>query len=561
MTPEVISLIQACEWAPSQLLIFSDNVYAILIYYSHFGSIIPAILIAILVFISGRKELSKILLMITVIFFSIWVFGDLVLWAIEFPSYTMFFWTLIDIFEPFVYFFAFYFFYVHILERDFSFLQKIIFALPLVPTLIFAPTKLMLLGYDISNCDRAAVEGVLATYGYAIEILYTLFIVGFAVYAWKIAKDAISRRRIFLLTLGIVFFLASFSAGNILEVFSLDWGVGQYGLFGAPVFVGFLAYLIVRYKAFNVRLIGAQVLVAGLGLSVLSLLFIRTIEVVRVITGFTLVFVLVAGYLMVRGVYKEIAQREHIEKLAKDLEVINERQEALMHFVGHEVKGFLTRDAAVFASLYEGDFGQLPEALKPITHQALEQSRDGALSVTNILMASNQKKGTVSYTKAPFDLKAIVASAVEKLKQLAEQKGLEITFSADDAGVPYTFNGDKEKIENNVLRNIIGNSVNYTQSGSINVTLKKENNHSNELGAGKFVISVKDTGIGITEEDKKRLFTEGGHGKDSQKVNVHSTGYGLFIAKSVVEAQGGTILAESEGEGKGSTFIVELPVL
>ena len=55
------------------------------------------------------------------------------------------------------------------------------------------------------------------------------------------------------------------------------------------------------------------------------------------------------------------------------------------------------------------------------------------------------------------------------------------------------------------------------------------------------------------------LFTEGGHGKDSIKVNVHSTGYGLFIAKEVVEAQGGKIWAESEGQGKGSTFIVEFP--
>ena len=70
---------------------------------------------------------------------------------------------------------------------------------------------------------------------------------------------------------------------------------------------------------------------------------------------------------------------------------------------------------------------------------------------------------------------------------------------------------------------------------------------------------MKDTGIGINEEDKERLFTEGGHGKDSQKVNAHSTGYGLFIAKSIVLAHGGTIRAESDGEGKGSTFIVEFP--
>ncbi len=65
--------------------------------------------------------------------------------------------------------------------------------------------------------------------------------------------------------------------------------------------------------------------------------------------------------------------------------------------------------------------------------------------------------------------------------------------------------------------------------------------------------------MGSSEEDKKRLFTEGGHGKESQKVNVHSTGYGLFIAKNVTEAHGGTIRAESTGPGQGSTFVVELP--
>ena len=102
-----------------------------------------------------------------------------------------------------------------------------------------------------------------------------------------------------------------------------------------------------------------------------------------------------------------------------------------------------------------------------------------------------------------------------------------------------------------MFRNLIDNSVNYTPSGSIDVSLKKENN--------KFIFAVKDTGIGINDEDKKRLFTEGGHGKDSQKVNVHSTGYGLYIAKNIVEAHGGTIRAEADGASKGSTFIVEFP--
>jgi signal transduction histidine kinase len=215
------------------------------------------------------------------------------------------------------------------------------------------------------------------------------------------------------------------------------------------------------------------------------------------------------------------------------------------------VKGFLTKDAGVFASLSEGDFGPLTETMKTFVIQALAESRQGASSVENILKASNLKRGSVTYTKAPFDLKALAAEAVERAKPAAEKKGLALTFSVQEAGTPYIFTGDKAQIHDHVLRNIIDNSIAYTPSGSIAVSLKKEN--------GKFVFAVKDSGVGITEEDKKRLFTEGGHGKDSQRVNVHSTGYGLFIAKTITEEHGGTVRAESEGAGKGSTFIVEFP--
>ena len=70
---------------------------------------------------------------------------------------------------------------------------------------------------------------------------------------------------------------------------------------------------------------------------------------------------------------------------------------------------------------------------------------------------------------------------------------------------------------------------------------------------------MKDTGVGISPEDRSRLFIEGGKGKDSLKINVESTGFGLYIAKKIIEAHGGRIWVESEGPGTGSTFSVELP--
>ncbi|MHB8660574.1 MAG: sensor histidine kinase [Minisyncoccota bacterium] len=265
-----------------------------------------------------------------------------------------------------------------------------------------------------------------------------------------------------------------------------------------------------------------------------------------------LLFILVGFFsiLLVRGVYSEVEQREKIQRLAGELQETNERQEGLIHFIGHEVKGSLTKDTGAFAALAEGDFGQLQDGMKPFVERALAESRQGVDSVTNILKAANLKKGTVVYTKEPFDFKMLAAEAVEKAKSAAAQKGLALSFIADDSS--YQMTGDKAQINDHVLRNLIDNAINYTPSGSIAVSLKKED--------GKIVFSVKDTGVGITEEDKKRLFTEGGHGKDSQTINTHSTGYGLFIAKQIAEAHGGTIRAESEGTGKGSTFVAEFPL-
>ncbi len=236
-------------------------------------------------------------------------------------------------------------------------------------------------------------------------------------------------------------------------------------------------------------------------------------------------------------------------ELEEELKEINKRQEGLIHFVGHEVKGFLTKAAGVFSMLDEGDLGPLPENMKPFIDRALEDTRHGVTSVSDILKASNLKKGTVNYTKVPFDLKAAAKESVDRAKQNAEQKGLRLSFTADEGD--FTLSGDRGEVLDHVLRNLVDNAINYTPSGSIDVSLTHKD--------GRLVFAVKDTGVGITDEDKKYLFTEGGHGKDSQKINVNSTGYGLFIAKQVTEAHGGTVAASSEGPGTGSMFTASFP--
>ena len=205
----------------------------------------------------------------------------------------------------------------------------------------------------------------------------------------------------------------------------------------------------------------------------------------------------------------------------------------------------------MFSGIIGGDYGKSNSTLDTVAKGALLETRKGIDGVMNILKASNLKKGTVEYKMESFDLAETLKKKAIDLETFAETRGLDFSLSIQE-GVDFTLKGDAEQIGGHVIRNIIENAINYTPEGSVAVTLKKEGNNA--------VLSVQDTGVGITEEDKKRLFTEGGHGKDSIKVNVHSTGYGLYIAKNIVEAHGGTMSAHSEGAGKGSLFVIVLPM-
>ena len=387
--------------------------------------------------------------------------------------------------------------------------------------------------------------------------LFGVTSVGFILAGWVVLarktlrlSGAANAQRSFFLIGTIAMFLPIIILNFIFPSFLQDSRFVPYGAVSIFPFVLFTSYAILRFHLFNVKVITTSVLVFILSfVSIIDVIFSTTFEEVLLRVG-VFVLVLVFGINLIKGVLREVEQREEIQKLADELAETNKRQESLMHFVSHEVKNMLAKDINVFSLLEEGEFGALPDSAKGIVTQALAQAQDGSRSVKDILKASNQKTGTVEYKKEPFDLRQSIASLVEKVRPLAEGKGLTLSFDVPDGAWQYT--GDEGELSDHVFKNLIENAINYTPKGSVTVSLARDGDH--------YVFAVKDSGIGITDEDKAHLFTEGGRGKDSVKVNVHSTGYGLFIAKNITEAHGGTISASSEGPGKGSTFSVSLPI-
>jgi signal transduction histidine kinase len=327
----------------------------------------------------------------------------------------------------------------------------------------------------------------------------------------------------------------------------------QY-IWTGPLFNTLMGALIV-YAVFRLRFLNAKVIITELLIALLWIFtLLRTLLASepreQTLNGLLFVLGISIGALLIRSVRAEVTARETIEHQEKELEVANKQQEGLLHFISHEIKGYLTKNEAAFAAIAAGDFGAVADPLKQMSQSALADTRKGVNTVMDILDASNLKKGTVVYKKAPFDLCAAVSQTVDELQSAALEKGIMLVVNCPSG--PLMMDGDEEKIRRHVIRNIIDNAIKYTPQGKIDVTLAREGN--------KAVLTSVDTGVGITPEDMKRLFTEGGHGAESIKVNVHSTGYGLYIAKQIAEAHGGAIRAESEGKGKGSRFIVELPL-
>lgn len=312
-----------------------------------------------------------------------------------------------------------------------------------------------------------------------------------------------------------------------------------------------ITYAILRHRLFSIKVITTEIVTFAIWIVLLFRMLLATEQQEQIIDLSILLCTLVLGIFLIRSVYREVEQRERIEVLATELERANNQQESLIHFISHEVKGYLTKAQAAFAGLTQGDYGSLSPQVKSLARVGLEDMRKGSQTVMDILSAANLKKGTIQYKMQPFNLADTVLNVSRRLESNAIERRLLLHTVIEGDAREYMLKGDEGQIAEHVVRNLIDNAIRYTLKGLITVSLSKRDR--------TIVFSVKDSGVGITPEDKVRLFTEGGKGKDSIKVNVHSTGYGLFIAKTVVDAHGGVIRAESEGAGKGSTFIVELP--
>ena len=204
--------------------------------------------------------------------------------------------------------------------------------------------------------------------------------------------------------------------------------------------------------------------------------------------------------------------------------------------------------------LLEGDMGALTKEAHEGVRRIFDSTNTLVHIVDDYLNISRIELGTMKYIFEKIDLRDLVDDVIAELAPTINNAPISFAFAPEETSKKYMISADRDKLKQ-VISNLIDNSLKYTPSGKIGVTL------STDKVSGKYVFKIKDTGIGISSETLPHLFQKFSRATNANKTNIKGTGLGLFVAKQMVEANHGTIHAESDGEGKGSTFVVELEPL
>lgn len=324
----------------------------------------------------------------------------------------------------------------------------------------------------------------------------------------------------------------------------------------ALIFLGLTAYAIIKHKLFDLKILATEIFVV-----ILSVFFFSRLFLVNTFNSFIieLMFFLSTiffGNLLIRSVANEVKQREQVAKLNNTLKTKNSQLKELLdlktEFIGiasHQLRTPLTTLIGLLDMQQQGDF-------KDLTRQRVHELQDNMLNsalklrtLINDLMDSTKMEGAVKLDLKQVDAYRLIKQVTTELDDNFKAKNLSVSFSSD--GGSGVIEAD-EKYLHEAFTNILDNAEKYTLSGSIKI-------FAEQIDGEQLQIKVKDTGIGLTKDDIKKLYVKFSRGSRSATINTEGSGLGIYIIKKIIDAHNGTLDYFSEGENKGTTVTVTLP--
>ena len=343
------------------------------------------------------------------------------------------------------------------------------------------------------------------------------------------------------------------------QLFGAFYPFGNYFLL---LYLFFLSYSILRHQLFSAKVIAAELLVSAITLFLLFNFLIYSSTFFDGIVNFLLfTIVSVVGFLVVLGVAREVRTRERIEGLVKDLAKANEhlrrveqQKSEFVSIASHQLRTPLTAIKGYASMILEGSFGALSSEARSAVEKLFKSSQRLVGLVEDFLTVSRIERGKMEFNFAVVDIQKIVTDTAENINLEARDKGIALTVQVEQNGA-FNVRGDGPKLVQ-VLNNIIDNAIKFTTKGFVRILLTRDND------ARKIRIAVSDTGAGMEFNTIIRLFKRYDEELSSDKsrsIGMSPGGLGLYVSHQIIKAHGGTIWAQSEGVGKGSTFFVELP--
>ncbi|MBD3208359.1 MAG: hypothetical protein GF370_02820 [Candidatus Nealsonbacteria bacterium] len=261
----------------------------------------------------------------------------------------------------------------------------------------------------------------------------------------------------------------------------------------------------------------------------------------------------IAGSSLVRKTVSEKKKTEELEAAYENIKSLSQMKTEFLKVVNHQLRTPVSIVKGMLSMLEEGSVqGEKKQEFIEKSYLASERL---TTILDDILTAQRLTGGPPDISLSPCKVEELIRDIIKHFQPFTKRKNLELKFKEPEEPVPLVFL-DKEIVKRTISR-LIDNAILYTNEGKVTVSLS-----ATKKGGKDFLeIKVKDSGIGVTEEEKKDLFRLFYRGDKATSTHPNGSGLGLFIVKILIEAHQGEIEVESEGRGKGTTFSVKLPLI
>lgn len=516
-------------------------------------SAIINIFLGVLIYSKSKKEIPNILFSLMTFFIALWSMGLLFFIHAQSLSQAFLWVKFYYVAASFIASVFLHFCLVFLNKKKLSlFLVSLIYFFPIALIFVFLFNNFLIKEIITANEEKDVILNLsyYSLYGvWYIVMMSIAFIVLFKKYYQSIEIEKIQIKYILSGTfasalLGMYFNLILPWFGN----YQLIW----LGPVATLIMVIVMSYAITRYRILNIKIIATEILTA---LMAIMLLVRIPLSKTTGELAFNLIFFhifLILGILLIRTVWLEIhrvQEKEQADQLKQaniDLKKLLATKSKFMDLVSHQLRTPTSAVKGMLSMLVEG--GLTPEEREKFIKSTYETSEKLSIIIRDIISATSIESGRLELELEPTDLGLIINETIQEHRAPAEQKKLKVNIDIPEGLPPVT--ADKYWLKQ-VFNNLLDNAIFYTRQGEINIKVK---NNSEDI-----TVSIKDTGVGINPEDKKRLFKVFTRGEKSQQVHPDGSGLGLYIAKSIINFHRGAINIFSEGQGQGTMVEVALP--